>query len=72
MGDHSPLCQVSPSLSQGSLFLLRQGLVIDRAFSNDQTGNRPPVLPFCAMDLHRLAEERSVAYHRAIAERLRH
>lgn len=24
------------------------------------------------MDLHRLAEERSVAYHRAIAEKLRH
>lgn len=24
------------------------------------------------MDLHRLAEERSVAYHRVIAERLRH
>lgn len=36
----------------------------------------PPAGRPCAtvfgMDLHRLAEERSVAYHRAIAERLRH
>jgi hypothetical protein len=30
------------------------------------------VLRFPTMDLHRLAEERSVAYHRAIAEKLRH
>ena len=27
---------------------------------------------FAGMDLHRLAEERSLAYHRVIAERLRH
>lgn len=33
---------------------------------------RPSVLVFSGMDPHRLAEERSVAYHRAIAERLRH
>jgi hypothetical protein len=37
----------------------------------DPTGGEPAVLLFFAMDLHRLAEERSVAYHRVIAERLR-
>ena len=34
-------------------------------------GPATSVLAFDRMDLHRLAEERSVAYHRAIAERLR-
>jgi hypothetical protein len=42
------------------------------AFSLPATPAMRVLVSFLAMDPHRLAEERSVAYHRVIAERLRH